>query len=88
MDDPAVADTGTTGHYLNLDSPCSNKQQAVHPLPIHMPNGEIIKSMHTALLSQPDLTPQARQAHLFPGLMKALLSTFSLILNLYYQWMT
>ena len=74
MDDLAVADTGTTGHYLPLDSPCSNKQQAVHPLPIHMPNGEIIKPNHTTILSHPDLPLQARQAHLFPGLTKALLS--------------
>ena len=74
MDDLAVAETRMTGHYLTLDLPCSNKQQAVHLLPIHMTDGEIIKSMHTALLSSPYLTPQARQAHLFPGLMKALLS--------------
>ena len=39
MDDLTVADMGTTGHYLTLDSPCSNKQKAVHPLPIHMQNG-------------------------------------------------
>ena len=74
MDDLSVEGTGTTGHYLTLDFPCSNKQQAFHPLPIQMPNGEIIKSMHTALLSHLDLPLQARQAHIFPGLMKALLS--------------
>ena len=34
MDVLAEADTGTTGHYLTLDSPCSNIQQDVHPLPI------------------------------------------------------
>ena len=39
MDDLAVADTGTTGHYLTLDSPCNNKKQDFHPLPIQMPNG-------------------------------------------------
>ena len=38
-----------------------------------MPNGEIITSTHTALLSQQDLPIQARKAHLFPGLNKALL---------------
>ena len=60
MDELAVADTVTTRHYLTLDSPCSNKQQDIHPLPIQMPNGEIIKSTHTALLSRPDLPLQAR----------------------------
>ena len=59
MDDLAVAETGTTGHYPTLYLPYSNKQQAVHPLPIQIPNGEIIKSMHTALLSHPDLPLQA-----------------------------
>ena len=59
MDDLAVAYTGTTGHYLTLDLPCINKQKAVHPLPIQMPNGEVLKSMHTALLSHPDLSLQA-----------------------------
>ena len=52
VDDLAVADTGTTGHYLTLDSPCDNKQQDVNTLPIQMPNGEIITSAHTSLLSQ------------------------------------
>ena len=74
MDDLSVADTGTAGHYLTLNSPFTNKQKAVHPLPIHMPNGEIIKSTHTVLMAHPDLPLQARQAHLFPGLKKALLS--------------
>ena len=35
----AVADMGTTGHYLNLDSPCENKKTAVITIPIRMPNG-------------------------------------------------
>ena len=74
MDGLAVADTGTTGHYLALDSPCSNKQKAVHPLPIHTPNGEVIKSTQTELLAHPDLPLQTRQAHIFPGITKVLLS--------------
>ena len=32
MDDIAVGDTGTTGHYLTPDSSYDNKQQTVHPL--------------------------------------------------------
>ena len=74
VEDLSVADTVMMGHYLTLDFPCSNKQKAVHPLPMQMPNGEIIKSTHIALLAHPDLPLQARQAHLFPGLKKALLS--------------
>ena len=69
-----VEDTGTTGRFLTLDSPYNNKQQAVHPLPIQMPNGEIIMSTHTALLFHQDLPLQARKAHIFPGLNNDLLS--------------
>ena len=60
MDNLSVADSITTGHYLTLDSPCNNKQQAVHMLPIQMLNGEIIMSMHTVLLYQPDLPLQVK----------------------------
>ena len=38
-----------------------------------MPNGEIITSIHTALLSKQDLPIPARKAHLFTCLNKALL---------------
>ena len=74
VEDLAVADTGTTGHCLTLNTPCINKRKAVHPLSIRMPNGIIIKSTHTALLDHPDLPLQDRQAHIFPRLKKALLS--------------
>ena len=74
MDDLAVADTVTTGHNLTLELPCNIKQQSFHKLPIQITNGEIITSTQTALLSHPDLPLQARKAHLFPGLNKALLS--------------
>ena len=74
MDDLTVADMGTTGHYLTLDSPCSNNKKAVYPLPIQILNGEVIKYTHTALLAHPYLPLQARQAHIFPGLTKTLLS--------------
>ena len=73
MDNLAVGDTGTTGHYLNLDLPCGNKKQAFHQFSIQMPNGEIIMSMHTALLSRPELPLQAQRAHILTGINKALL---------------
>ena len=74
VDELAVADTGMTGRYMTLDLPCYNKQLAVNPLPIQITNREIITSTHTALLSKQDLPIQARKAHLFPGLNKALMS--------------
>ena len=73
VDDLALVDTGSTGHYLNLNSPCDNKKLAVNPLLIQIPNGEITTSTHTALLSQQELPIQARKSHPFPGLNEALL---------------
>ena len=58
MDDIAVADTGTTGNYQTLESPCNSKHQAVNPLPIQIPKGEIIMLTHTAIHSQKDLPIQ------------------------------
>ena len=60
-----MAYTGTTGNYLTLDSPCKNKKIVVIPLPIRMPNREIITSTHTALLSKPYLPIEALKAHIF-----------------------
>ena len=74
VDDLTVEDTGTTVHYLTLDSTCDNKQHTLNPIPIQIPNGEIITPTNTALFSQQDLPIQAQKAHLFPGLNKALLS--------------
>ena len=74
MDELEVADTGTTYNYLTLDSPCDNKKPAVIAIPIRIPNGEIITSTHTTLLPKTDLPIEARKAHIFPGLNKALLS--------------
>ena len=65
---------GKTGHYLTLDLTCDNKQLAISPLPIRMPNGEIITSTHISLLSKKYLPIEARKTHLFPGTNKALLS--------------
>ena len=74
MDELAVSDVGTIGHYLTLESPFHNKQLDIILLPIRMPNGEIITSTHTSLLFKKDLPIQARKAHIFPGLNNALLS--------------
>ena len=65
----AVADSGTTGQYIIPTTPCTNKQTATQPIPIKMPNGEIIKSSHITLLPQHNLPDKARQAHIFPGLL-------------------
>ena len=77
----AIADSGTTGHYITPITPCKNKQTATHPIPIKMPNGEIITSYHITLLPQHNLPDKARQAHIFPGLQKPLISIGTLCEN-------
>ena len=64
----------TTGNYLILDSPCTDKQSEVVLLPIKISNGNIILSTHTALLKIDTLLMEARRAHIFSGLNKAVLS--------------
>ena len=51
----AVADYGTTGHYITPKTPCTNKQTATQQILIKMPNGEIITLSHIALLPQHNL---------------------------------
>ena len=79
----AVADSGTTGHYITPKTPCTNKQTATQPIPIKIPNGEIITSSHIALLPHHNLPDKACQAHIFPGLQKPLISIGTLCENNY-----
>ena len=60
--------------FLTLDSPCDNKKITIITLPVRIPNGEIITSTYTELLSKTDLPVEARKADIFPCLKKALLS--------------
>ena len=77
----AVADSGTTGHYITPTTPCTNKQTATQPISIKMPNGEIMTYSHIALLPQHNLPDKARQAHIFTGLQKPLISIRTLCDN-------
>ena len=61
---------GLTPRTHVLDNECSK-----------MLNGEIITSSHIALLPQHSLPDKARQAHIFPGLKKPLISIGTLCDN-------
>ena len=63
----AAADSGTSGNFLKPNSPCVNKRTAINLIGIHMTDGHIIYSSHTALLPQNTLPTEARQAHNFPN---------------------
>ena len=77
----AVADSGTTGHYITTTTLCVDKQIVNNPIPIKMLNGEIITSTHIALLPQYNVPDKARKAHIFPGLQKPLISIGTLCDN-------
>jgi hypothetical protein len=66
--DTAILDSGCTSNFLSATAPCSNKQKAHIPLSVNMPNGTTIQSSHTCDLLLADLPPQARKAHILPGL--------------------
>jgi hypothetical protein len=66
--DTAILDSGCTSNVLSATAPCSDKQSSHVPLNVNMPNGTTIQSSHTCNLLLTDLPPQARQAHIFPGL--------------------
>jgi hypothetical protein len=66
--DTAIMDSGCTINFLSAAAPCSDKQAAHVPLNVNMPNGMTIQSSHTCNLLLTDLPPQARQAHILPGL--------------------
>jgi hypothetical protein len=66
--DTAILDSGCTSNFLSATAPCSNKQEAHVPLIVNMPNGTTIQSSHICDLLLADLPPQARKAHILPGL--------------------
>jgi hypothetical protein len=64
----AIADSGCTGHFLQVDSPCLNKTPTSNGLRVLLPDGSTIQATHTALPDIPNLPIAARQAHIFPQL--------------------
>ena len=64
----AIADSGTTGHYLRVSSPVVGKVQVNEGVRVLLPDGNTITSSHEAYLDMPTLPKAARKAHIFPGL--------------------
>jgi hypothetical protein len=67
-DDTEILDSGCTTNFFSAAAPCRDKQAAHIPLNVNMPNGTTIQSSHTCNLLLTDMPPQARQAHILPGL--------------------
>jgi hypothetical protein len=70
----AIADTGCTGHFLIMDSPCTNEAPTANGIHVTLPNRQVIRSTRTCDIDQPQLPLGARQAHKFPHLAHPLLS--------------
>ena len=70
----AIADSGTSGHFLGINSACVNKLRTNEGINVQLPDGSSITSTHTASLNLPQLPPDARTAHIFPELTHALIS--------------
>jgi hypothetical protein len=73
----AIADSGCTGHFLQINSSCLNKTPTSNRLCVLLPDGKNIQATHTALVNMPDLPIAAGQAHIFPQLKHNALSSFS-----------
>jgi hypothetical protein len=66
--DTAILDSRFTSNFLSATAPCSDKQAAQVTLNVNMHNCTTIQSSHTCELLLTDLPPQARKAHILPGL--------------------
>jgi hypothetical protein len=67
-DDTEILDSGCTSNFLSATAPYTSKQAAHIPLSINMHNDTSIQSSYTCELLLTDLPPQARIAHVLPGL--------------------
>jgi hypothetical protein len=61
----AIVDSGCTGHFLLVNTPCLNKIKSQTPLTVRLPNGATMESSHTAELDIPELNAAASKAHVF-----------------------
>ena len=70
------ADTGTTGNFIALPDAAAllDITPVANGISVSLPNGQVIRSTHTATLNLPSLPLSARAAHIFPSLTGSLLS--------------
>ena len=69
--DCAISDLGATCHFLVKGTPIVNKELAVNPIKITLPNGLIIQSTHTCNIDIPWLPHHVTSVHIVPGLAHA-----------------
>jgi membrane protease subunit (stomatin/prohibitin family) len=64
----SIADSGTTAHFVTVNTLVINKKIAMVLLAIYNPNGTIMYSMHTTEIDVPHLPQCACHCHIVPGL--------------------
>ena len=71
----AIADTGSSGHYFTPSTYCLNKHPNSAGPTITLPNGETLHPTHSSHLAfPPTFTPQSTMAHIYPSLQHPLIS--------------
>jgi hypothetical protein len=63
-----LVDSGCTGHFLLSNVSCFQKSVTTNPLTVRLPNGQTMKSTHTAIRDIPQLSKAAKAAHIFPAM--------------------
>ena len=64
----AILYSGGTTHFLVIEAPTSDRQEAKNPMSVKLPDGVYMGSTHTCTLAIPELPAKARNAHIIPGL--------------------
>jgi len=67
----ALSDSGATSHFIIESAHVTNKQVALHPITITLPDGATLQSTHTCNVDIPWLRREATTAHIVPGLAHA-----------------
>ena len=70
----AIADSGTTGHFITSEAICQNKKKATNGLWVTLLDSSSIQATHSSDLKIAALPMQARKAHVFPQLKTSLIS--------------
>ena len=64
-----TADSGCSDHYASMNADVKNTQPAGNnAVSVTLPDGNIIKSIHSAIINNKNLPRQARKCHLFSGM--------------------
>ena len=62
----AIADSGTTGHFITSEAICQNKKKARNGLWVTLPDNSSIQATYSSELKIAALPSQGRKGHVFP----------------------